>query len=204
MDMDVIRSETVLEEGYKITNECLSRIFREKDADENCTNPGIKMLVEKCNNMDTFMELLKDCHYDGVPDNLYDILLGKSPDWQLCTVTVSGLHFIFDFVNPKLDNQKRELTKADKDDAAISMPESDGFAMLALNDLPRDFSMKLRFEAVTPIGGISNTTVAIESQKATVTKYLSSGYRVYEMMDKCDFLGQRGEGVRAILTEYLL
>ena len=98
MDMDVIRSETVLEEGYKITNECLSRIFREKDADENCTNPGIKMLVEKCNNMDTFMELLKDCHYDGVPDNWYDILLGKSPDWQLCTVTVSGLHFIFDFV----------------------------------------------------------------------------------------------------------
>lgn len=203
--MDVIRSEIILgHDGYEITNECLPKIFREKDKDERCMNPGIEMLIEECNDMEAFMEMLMDCHYDGPPDNWYDILFGKLPDWKLCTVTVDASSLIFDFVNPKLKSQKDKLREANKDDTAILMLESDGYAMLALNDLPRDFSMKLRFEAVTPIGGISNTTVAIESQKATVTKYLSSGYRVYEMMDKCDFLGQRGEGVRAILTEYLL
>lgn len=202
--MDVIRSEIVLEEGYKITNECLPKSFRQKDMDENCTNPGIKMQIENCNDMDAFTELLKHCHYDDVPDNWYDILFGKLPGWQLCTVTVNGVHLIFDFVNPELERQRRELFRTRKDKEVLSMPESSGYAMLAFDELSRQFSMKLRFEIVTPIGGISNTIVDIEYQKATVTKHLSSGYRVYEIIGQCDFSGQQDEGVKAILTEYLL
>lgn len=201
--MDVIRSEIVLEEGYKITNECLPKSFRQKDVDEKCTNPGIRMRIESCNDMDAFMESLKQCHYDDVPDNWYDILFGKLPGWQLCTVTVTSCSLIFDFVNPELERQKQELRKAGKDEE-LWMIESDGYAILELDSFHRRSYMKMRFEATTPVGGISNTVVEVECQKATVTKFLPYGYRVYEIMGTCDFLGRSDDGFKAILTEYLL
>ena len=51
--MDIIKKEEVLGEGYVITNKCLPKVFRDRDADEEYQNPGIKMIVEECSDMDS-------------------------------------------------------------------------------------------------------------------------------------------------------
>ena len=199
--MDIIKKEEVLGEGYVITNKCLPKVFRDRDADEEYQNPGIKMIVEECSDMDSLIKVFKECHCDDVPDNWYDILFGKLPGWKLCTVTVNDLHIIFDFVNPELHNQKADLRKAGKKDELISMPESSGFAMLAIDDFPHRFWIRLRFETILPTGGISSTIVNIEDGKHSVIRFLPSEYRSYEFIGKGDF--QDDDGVKVILTEYL-
>lgn len=199
--MDIIKKEEVIGEGYVITNECLPKIFRNRDADESYQNPGIKMIVEECSDMDSLIKVFKECHCDDVPDNWYDILFNKLPGWKLCTVTVNSLHIIFDFVNPELDNQRVELRKAGKEDVLISMPEPSGFAMLAINNFPHRFRMRLRFETILPTGVASSTIVNIEDGKHSVIKFLPFGYRSYEFIGKGSF--QNDYGAKVILTEYL-
>lgn len=115
--------------GYRISNGEGLVSYYNPDSDSNIKNPGIKMTVEKCDDLEKFYELFCDVHVGAASkDNSFlehrdDILRGKDTSWKLVNVYIKSHRLTFGYLNTALYKQFDFYEAAERSKAKLEYSE---------------------------------------------------------------------------------
>ncbi len=148
--------------------------------------PGMRMVVEDCEDVDAFFASLKyirvDNEYPKFEKQRLQILRGEMPDWKLTSVEVDEDQLHLGFKNEKLF--EKYLRRCQELKARNSYASPPAFYSGYLTSYRPDVGAKLRFEVDNPDGSTAVTFVSFyrDGYHITVTEFDGNKRREFNFL----------------------